>query len=55
MIALLPGEVDPKVINEPTSRIITPHVTKAFVDAAGDFFEAVGLSIMNVFFENKQS
>jgi hypothetical protein len=38
---LLPVEVDVESINNPTSRIITPHVISAFLDAAGDFVEAV--------------
>ncbi|KAG2156276.1 hypothetical protein DEU56DRAFT_766342 [Suillus clintonianus] len=38
---LLPVEVDEKSINDPTSRIITPHVISAFSDAAGDFVEAL--------------
>jgi hypothetical protein len=54
-IALLPGEVDPKVINEPTSKIITPHVTKAFIDAAGDFIEAVGfIKLERIFFRTNE-
>jgi hypothetical protein len=36
-------EVDPDSINEPTSRVITPHVVTAFRDSAGDFVEAVSL------------
>ena len=55
MMELLPEEVDPKVINEPTSRIITPLVTKAFIDAAGDFTEAVSLTSLGVFFKSKRS
>ncbi|KAG0709856.1 hypothetical protein DFH29DRAFT_841605 [Suillus ampliporus] len=38
---LLPVEVDEESINDPTSRIITPHVISAFSDAAGDFVEAL--------------
>jgi hypothetical protein len=40
-LALLPVEVDPKSINGPTSRAITPQVVSAYKDAAGDFVEAV--------------
>ncbi|KAF8076642.1 calcium activated cation channel [Lyophyllum atratum] len=40
-LALLPVEVDPEVINEPTSRVITPQVISAYRAAAGDFFEAL--------------
>jgi hypothetical protein len=40
---LLPVEVDPVSINEPTSRIITPQVISAYRAAAGDFGEAVSL------------
>ena len=38
---LLPVEVHPTNINEPTSRVITPQVISAYIDAAGDFHEAV--------------
>ncbi|KAJ4479281.1 calcium activated cation channel [Lentinula aciculospora] len=40
-LRLLPVEVDPKAINEPTSRIITPQVISAYRAAAGDFDEAL--------------
>lgn len=40
-LTLLPVEVDPVSINEPTSRIITPKVIYAYRAAAGDFVEAV--------------
>jgi hypothetical protein len=40
-LALLPVEVDPASINEPTSRVITPEVISAYRAAAGDFVEAV--------------
>ena len=40
-LILLPVEVDPKIINEPTSRVITPQVVSAYKAAAGDFAEAV--------------
>ncbi|KAJ7639099.1 hypothetical protein FB45DRAFT_904700 [Roridomyces roridus] len=40
-LALLPVEVDPEAINEPTSRVITPQVVKAYHAAAGDFVEAL--------------
>ena len=40
-LALLPVEVDPASIIEPTSRTITPAVIGAYRAAAGDFVEAV--------------
>ncbi|KAK7061976.1 hypothetical protein R3P38DRAFT_682340 [Favolaschia claudopus] len=40
-LTLLPVEVDPESINNPTSRIITPRVIKAYKDAAGDFVDAL--------------
>lgn len=43
-VALLPVEVDPKSINDPTSRIITPKVISAYIAAGGDLVEAVCLS-----------
>lgn len=43
-VTLLPVEADTESINDPTSRIITPHVISAYVAAAGDFVEAVCLS-----------
>jgi len=44
---LLPVEVDPLSINDPTSRVITPEVIAAYRGAAGDFTEAVR-AIFNV-------
>ncbi|KAF9006592.1 hypothetical protein BDQ17DRAFT_1352015 [Cyathus striatus] len=38
---LLPVEVDPASITDPTSRVITPEVIQAYRFAAGDFFEAL--------------
>ncbi|KAF8914195.1 calcium activated cation channel [Gymnopilus junonius] len=40
-LTLLPVEVDPASINDPTSRIITPRVISAYRAAAGDFIEAL--------------
>lgn len=40
-LELLPVEVDPKSINDPTSRVITPQVISAYRGAAGDFTEAL--------------
>ncbi|KAJ3808048.1 hypothetical protein F5876DRAFT_46817 [Lentinula aff. lateritia] len=40
-LKLLPVEVDPQAVNEPTSRIITPQVISAFRAAAGDFDETL--------------
>lgn len=42
-LTLLPLEVDPDSINDPTSRVITPKVIAAYKAAAGDFTEAVRL------------
>lgn len=38
---LLPVEVKPESIIEPTSRVITPQVISTYIAAAGDFHEAV--------------
>ncbi|KAI0303946.1 hypothetical protein BC826DRAFT_201757 [Russula brevipes] len=38
---LLPLEVDPGSVNDPTSRIITPKVISAYTKAAGNLVEAV--------------
>ncbi|KAH9977639.1 calcium activated cation channel [Lactifluus volemus] len=38
---LLPLEVDPKSISDPTSRIVTPSVVSAYIGAAGDLVEAL--------------
>ncbi|KAJ7167506.1 calcium activated cation channel [Mycena filopes] len=40
-LTLLPVEVDPDSINDPTSRVITPQVIKAYRAAAGDFVDAL--------------
>ena len=40
-LTLLPLEVDPESINDPTSRIITPNVISAYTQAAGNLVEAV--------------
>ncbi|KAG6821514.1 hypothetical protein H0H93_000023 [Arthromyces matolae] len=40
-LTLLPVEVDPSVINEPTGRIISTQVIEAYKAAAGDFIEAL--------------
>lgn len=40
-VTLLPFEVQPQVINDPTSRVITPSVILAYIKAAGDLVEAV--------------
>jgi hypothetical protein len=45
-LALLPVEVDAGSINDPTSRVITPHVIEGYVAAAGDFVEAVCPNIL---------
>lgn len=41
-LRLLPHEVDVKIISAPTSRIITPLVMLSYMEAAGDFGDAVG-------------
>ncbi|KAI9467155.1 calcium activated cation channel [Lactarius psammicola] len=40
-LSLLPLEVDPRSINDPTSRIITPQVISAYIAAGGDLVEAL--------------
>ncbi|CAE6411686.1 unnamed protein product [Rhizoctonia solani] len=40
-LKLLPLEVEPDAITDPTSRIVTPAVIAAYVEAAGDFGEAL--------------
>ncbi|RDB19925.1 Calcium channel YVC1 [Hypsizygus marmoreus] len=40
-LTLLPVEVDPDSIDDPTSRVITPQVISAYKAAAGDFVEAL--------------
>ena len=40
-LKLLPVEVDPKELSNPTSRIISPHTIETYELAAGDFIEAV--------------
>ncbi|KLO16355.1 calcium activated cation channel [Schizopora paradoxa] len=40
-LKLLPVEVDPAQLTEPTSRFISPQVIQAYVQAAGDFTEAL--------------
>lgn len=44
-LKLLPVEVPLDSISDPTSRIITPQVINAYMDAAGDFMEAVSTLI----------
>lgn len=41
ILTLLPVEVEPGKINEPTSRVITPQVIAAFRASAGDYVEAL--------------
>ncbi|KAI0082361.1 calcium activated cation channel [Panus rudis PR-1116 ss-1] len=40
-LTLLPIEVPLESLNDPTSRVITPQVISAYIDAAGDFVEAL--------------
>ena len=42
-LRLLPVEVAPEAIEDPTSRVITPQVIDAYIQAAGDFVHAVGI------------
>jgi hypothetical protein len=49
-LELLPVEVDPNSINEPTSRIITPQVIAAYRASAGDFVEAVSVHVIPMIF-----
>ena len=46
-MSLLPVEVPPDTISDPTSRIITPQVVKAYIAAAGDVVEAVSCKGMS--------
>lgn len=40
-LRLLPVEVAPEAIDDPTSRVITPQVIDAYIEASGDFVNAV--------------
>ncbi|KAI0772122.1 hypothetical protein BD413DRAFT_548533 [Trametes elegans] len=40
-LKLLPIEVPPEGIEDPTSRVITPQVINSYIEAAGDFMEAL--------------
>ncbi|KAJ7094508.1 hypothetical protein B0H15DRAFT_946921 [Mycena belliarum] len=40
-LTLLPVEVDPESIDDPTSRVVTPRVINAYREAAGDFVDAL--------------
>ena len=42
-LRLLPVEVAPEAIEDPTSRVITPQVIDAYIEAAGDFVHAVSV------------
>lgn len=44
---LLPVEVPLESLNDPTSRVITPQVISSYIAAAGDYLEAVCLSVAN--------
>ncbi|THH13643.1 hypothetical protein EW146_g6604 [Bondarzewia mesenterica] len=46
-LSLLPLEVSPDSINDPTSRVITPQVISAYIAAAGDFYEAVSTTLFS--------
>ncbi|KAF9247409.1 hypothetical protein BU15DRAFT_84908 [Melanogaster broomeanus] len=50
-LRLLPVEVDVKSISDPTSRIITPNVVSTYVDAAGDFVDALPYCLLRAHFE----
>lgn len=45
-LELLPVEVTPASINEPTSRVITPQVISTYIAAAGDFHEALPYALL---------
>lgn len=55
VLQLLPTEVSPAEIKQPTSRIITPQVLSAFMAAGGDFVEAVGYSLASSNHDSSQS
>ena len=42
-LTLVPVEVPLESISDPTSRLITPQVIKAYIASAGDLVEAVSL------------
>jgi hypothetical protein len=52
-VTLLPFEVHPDVINDPTSRVITPSVVSAYTKAAGDLVEAVCISSLRMCLHSK--
>ncbi|KAF9651096.1 hypothetical protein BDM02DRAFT_3267407 [Thelephora ganbajun] len=45
-LELLPVEVNPTNINDPTSRVIIPQVISAYIAAAGDFHEALPYALL---------
>jgi hypothetical protein len=49
-LTLLPLEVDPDCINDPTSRVVTPQVISAYTAAGGDFVEAVSTCWNDAYF-----
>jgi hypothetical protein len=50
---LLPFEVHPDAINDPTSRVLTPSVLSAYTKAAGDLVEAVCISSLRMCLHSK--
>ncbi|EIN10527.1 calcium activated cation channel [Punctularia strigosozonata HHB-11173 SS5] len=45
-LTLLPIEVDPESLADVTSRTITPQVVSAYIDAAGDFLDALPYALL---------
>lgn len=57
-LQLLPVEVDPAQLSEPTSRFISPQVIQAYEEAAGDFLDAVSqflFRVVNATFQSSAS
>ncbi|KIO12590.1 hypothetical protein M404DRAFT_684182 [Pisolithus tinctorius Marx 270] len=48
-LRLLPVEVDTKSLSVPGSRIITPQVISAYVDAAGDFYNELPYCLLRAY------
>ncbi|KAI0727308.1 hypothetical protein C8Q72DRAFT_841133 [Fomitopsis betulina] len=45
-LRLLPVEVAPEAIDDPTSRVITPQVIDAYIEASGDFVNALPYALL---------
>lgn len=48
VLKLLPLEVDPEELKNPSSSIITPAVVKSFARSGGDFSETVPFALLQV-------